>query len=178
MSPLERYAPRAPSAEPAWRASKAHWSLGRLAAFLIGRDGAWESRGNVLPRLERGTSGKSNKAHKSRLDCAYEPWWLRILAFMGERYERFLFETAHLRGFRSRRSHMMRKLFKYGGIIASITLINRRGCRRNRCRRARRNAGAKRAYGREDRRVAGHDSGRDQSRGEGRRSRSRNAHHP
>jgi hypothetical protein len=33
VSQLERYAPRAPSAEPAWRASKAHQSLGRLAAF-------------------------------------------------------------------------------------------------------------------------------------------------
>ena len=42
---------------------------------------------------------------------------------MGGRYERFLFETAHLRGSRPRRSYEMRKLFKYGGIIASIALI-------------------------------------------------------
>jgi hypothetical protein len=42
---------------------------------------------------------------------------------MGGRYERFLFETAHLRGSRPRRSYKMRKLFKYGGIIASIALI-------------------------------------------------------
>jgi hypothetical protein len=35
-------------------------------------------------RFVRRASAKSNKAHKSRLDCAHEPWWLRLLdAFNG-----------------------------------------------------------------------------------------------
>jgi hypothetical protein len=50
----------------------------------------------ILSAVSSRAGRKSDEVHKLRVDCLNEPWWLRLLAFMGERYERFLLETAHL----------------------------------------------------------------------------------
>lgn len=65
------------------------------AALAVGRADATAAVGRPLrPRPKRIVSFVTFS--RRRVGCAYEPWWLRLLAFMGERYERFLLETAHL----------------------------------------------------------------------------------
>ena len=66
----------------------------RSAAFSVWGpllDGA-----RVVAQEEFFWNPTSDELHKLRVDFLCEPWWLRLLAFMGERYERFLLETAHL----------------------------------------------------------------------------------
>ena len=58
VSHLERYAPRAPSARTRLASLEGSLESWKVGGVLIGRDGAWESRRNVLPRLERRASAK------------------------------------------------------------------------------------------------------------------------